>query len=350
MQLTTVGKPLLKAANQASQLEQAGAGDPVVAERLRKLKLVETLRKKKVPWDEVQKLVGISKATYHRWKKRLEEQDLAGLKPKSRKPRKLRRKVHWKPDVLIRIERLRKQNPTWGRWRIGQRLHREGYTLSERTVGRILSYLERSGRVEPVSAFLARNRKARLRRKSQRPYARRKPAEYTALRPGDLVQVDTLWVDLGDGTGLRQFTAVDTVSRWGTAGVYSRASAKTALDFLQQLVRRCPCVIRAIQVDGGSEFMAEFEEGCRVLGIELFVLPPRSPKLNGMVERLQRTFRDEFYTRALPLGIEAIQGELEGYLEHYNLHRPHMALGGLAPVEYLAKLQEVSVPLESQMC
>ncbi|RIH74119.1 hypothetical protein Mcate_02840 [Meiothermus taiwanensis] len=44
-----------------------------------------------------------------------------------------------------------------------------------------------------------------------------------------------------------------------------------------------------------------------------------------------------------------IQGELEGYLEHYNLHRPHMALGGLAPVEYLAKLQEVSVPLESQM-
>ncbi|WP_036197607.1 helix-turn-helix domain-containing protein, partial [Meiothermus taiwanensis] len=87
MQLTTVGKPLLKAANQASQLEQAGAGDPVVAERLRKLKLVETLRKKKVPWDEVQKLVGISKATYHRWKKRLEEQDLAGLKPKSRKPR-----------------------------------------------------------------------------------------------------------------------------------------------------------------------------------------------------------------------------------------------------------------------
>ena len=200
-----------------------------------------------------------------------------------------------------------------------------------------------------MSAFLARNRKARLRRKSQRPYARRKPAEYTALRPGDLVQVDTLWVDLGDGTGLRQFTAVDTVSRWGTAGVYSRASAKTALDFLQQLVRRCPCVIRAIQVDGGSEFMAEFEEGCRVLGIELFVLPPRSPKLNGMVERLQRTFRDEFYTRALPLGIEAIQGELEGYLEHYNLHRPHMALGGLAPVEYLAKLQEVSVPLESQM-
>jgi len=47
-----------------------------------------------------------------------------------------------------------------------------------------------------------------------------------------------------------------------------------------------------VQVDGGSEFYGDFEEACKELGIRLFALPPRSPKLNGVVERLNRTFRD----------------------------------------------------------
>ena len=80
------------------------------------------------------------------------------------------------------------------------------------------------------------------------------------------------------------------------------------------------------------------------------MLPPRSPKLNGHVERIQRTFRDEFYTRPLPTRVGEIQAELEDYLAYYNGHRPHMALEGLAPLEFLAKLQAESVPQESQMC
>jgi len=42
-----------------------------------------------------------------------------------------------------------------------------------------------------------------------------------------------------------------------------------------------PFTIRAIQVDGDSEFEAVFEEECLRRDIKLFVLPPRSPKLNG---------------------------------------------------------------------
>jgi hypothetical protein len=50
------------------------------------------------------------------------------------------------------IEALRKQNPTWGRWPIWLTLRKEGFALSERTVGRILAYLEGHGRVESVAA------------------------------------------------------------------------------------------------------------------------------------------------------------------------------------------------------
>ena len=43
--------------------------------------------------------------------------------------------------------------------------------------------------------------------------------------------------------------------------------------------------------------MAQFEDACRERGVKLFVLSPRSPKLNGHVERAQRTHKEEFYYR-----------------------------------------------------
>ncbi len=56
-----------------------------------------------------------------------------------------------------------------------------------------------------------------------------------------------------------------------------------------------PYKILSIQVDGGSEFMADFETACEQMKIPLIVLPPARPKYNGGVERGNRTFREEFY-------------------------------------------------------
>ena len=78
-------------------------------------------------------------------------------------------------------------------------------------------------------------------------------------------------------------------------GVYTRATAVVATSFLGQLRERMPFKVSAIEVDGGSEFHVQFEDACKELGIRLFVLPPRSPKLNGHVERAQRTRTEEFY-------------------------------------------------------
>ncbi|WP_337122329.1 helix-turn-helix domain-containing protein, partial [Staphylococcus aureus] len=139
----------------ARELQEAGAGDPTVQDRLRKLKQVEALRKYRVGWPEIEELLGISRATYYRWRKRLKEEGLAGLKPRSRRPQRLRRRIYWSSDLLIRVEALRKENPTWGRWPIWLTLRKEGFAVSERTVGRILAYLEGQGRIERVAGFLA---------------------------------------------------------------------------------------------------------------------------------------------------------------------------------------------------
>ena len=55
------------------------------------------------------------------------------------------------------------------------------------------------------------------------------------------------------------------------------------------LEKRIPFVVKAIQVVGGAEFEAIFEEECQKRGINLFILPLRLPKLNGAVERDHQT-------------------------------------------------------------
>jgi hypothetical protein len=50
-------------------------------------------------------------------------------------------------------------------------------------------------------------------------------------------------------------------------------------------------------VDGGTEFMADFEKECEILKVPLYVLPPSRPQYNGGVERGNRIFREEFYAR-----------------------------------------------------
>jgi Integrase core domain len=156
-------------------------------------------------------------------------------------------------------------------------LKRAGVPLSVSMIGRILRDLTRRNvLVEPISVRL------RPHARHARPYAIRKPKEYAAAAPGDLVQLDTMHLTPVPGVERRHFSAVDVVSRWSVTGVRATATAGTATDFLDEVLARFPFPIRAIQVDGGSEFMAEFEAACQERGITLFVLPPRSPSSTAM--------------------------------------------------------------------
>jgi transposase InsO family protein len=144
--------------------------------------------------------------------------------------------------------------------------------------------------------------------------------------------VDTLDLRPLPGVILKHFTARDVISRWDVLDVASRATAVTASRYLDALETRMPFPVRAIQVDGGSEFQAEFERECQKRGILLFVLPPRSPKLNGCVERAHRTHREEFYeVWDLDWTVGRLKPQLLAWEEVYNTVRPHQALGYKTP-------------------
>ena len=140
------------------------------------------------------------------------------------------------------------------------------------------------------------------------------------------------------GMVLKHFTARDVVSRWDVVEAHTRATANTSATFLNAVLDRMPFPVHAIQVDGGSEFQAGFEEACREQGIRLFVLPPRSPKLNGCVERAQRTHTEEFYeVNDFSLEMAPLNRELLAWERIYNTVRPHQALGYLTPHQFVTR-------------
>ena len=187
--------------------------------------------------------------------------------------------------------KLREGYPRWGKDKLVVLLSKQGYQVSTSMVGRIMRRLKDRGVLrEPVM-----NHVSSRRRGLKRPYAVRKPKDYQVAQPGDLIQLDTLDIRPLPGVVLKHFTARDIISRWDIIDVYSRATASTASHFPDKLQHRLPFTIRAIQVDGGSEFEAVLEEECQRRGIKLFVLPPRSPRLNGCVERAHRTHTEESY-------------------------------------------------------
>ncbi len=232
---------------------------------------------------------GISPQTFYRWKRRYNPRHLQSLEDHSHRPRHLRQPIY-STELVEAVLGLREEYPRWGKDKLVVLLREKGFSCSASTVGRIIGKLKERGVLkEPVPNHISARKRQR-----QRPYAIRKPKEYGISLAGDLVQLDTLDVRPLPGVLLKHFTAHDVISRWNTVSVYSRATASTATDFLDTLERRMPFPVKSIQVDGGAEFEAIFEEECQKRGIKLIVLPPRSPKLNGGVERAHRTHTESF--------------------------------------------------------
>lgn len=283
--------------------------------------------------------VGVSRATLYRWRKRAEA--------RSRRPHRVRAKT-WTSALVRAVEALRAEYPMWGKAKLGPLLRSEGFTVSNATVGRILASLVARGVVAP--APLLRRRPRAHRWSARRRFAVRLPRDLKPYRPGGLIQIDTLFVNIAPDKAIKHFTAYCPVAKWTVAKAFNRATAAAASAFLDKVIADMPFPIEAIQVDGGSEFKAEFEEACRQKGIRLYELPPKRPQINGAVERCNGSWRYEFYAcYDLPRSVEALNPVLDAFQHLYNHRRPHGALAGLTPAQYLKQHRANETP-QSHMC
>ncbi len=91
----------------------------------------------------------------------------------------------------------------------------------------------------------------------------------------------------------------------------------------------------------GLEFLGEFNQHLKKENILHYFIYPRCPRINGVVERFNRTLQEEFVNSHLHLIHQQslFNEKLKQYLLYYDNERPHESLAMKSPMEYLINFQ-----------
>jgi transposase InsO family protein len=266
---------------------------------------------------------GISRQAYYTWYRRYEADGVDGLRDRSKRPLVSPRATH--VEVVGKIIYLR-QHYHFGPARIAMYLRRyHDVTISNSGVWRILKRLE-------LNRLPASQRYQRHDRRWKR---------YEKQLPGHRVQIDVKFIEPLPGSRKRkyyQFTAIDDCTRLRVLRIYPAVNQKTAIQFLDYLLQRLPFRVEVIQTDNGAEFGSAFHWHALDRGIGHVKIKPRTPRLNGKVERSHRIDAEEFYRLLDGVLIDdakVFNDKLQEWEDFYNYHRPHGALDGQTPYERL---------------
>ena len=255
---------------------------------------------------------GISRPTLRKWWRRYQEQGIEGLNNQSKRPKHIPSKkvLEQQENWILELRRERKL----GVRRIQSELERHhNYSLSLSTIQKVLQ----KHQVKPLQ-------KIRRHKEIKR---------YQCDIPGERVQMETCKI----GPGVYQYTAVDDCTRYKVVAIYSRVSTKNTLLFLEKLIEEMPFPIQRIQTDRGKEFFAyQVQETLMEWGIKFRPIRPRSPHLNGKVERAQRTDLEEFYS-TVDIHQPDLAERLQEWQHYYNWDRVHGSIG-TPPMDKFHKL------------
>jgi transposase InsO family protein len=77
--------------------------------------------------------------------------------------------------------------------------------------------------------------------------------------------------------------------------IYDVCNQKSAISFVDEVIRRLPFRVLVIQTDNGAEFQSNFHWHLEQQDIRHVYIRPKTPRLNGKVERSHRVDEQEFY-------------------------------------------------------
>jgi putative transposase len=303
----------------------------IVWERKEKIDKYDLLKKEGCSEKAIFEVLNTSRASIFRWKKQYKIFGLIGLEKESTRPNNVRKST-WTKEIENRIYHLRKKYTVWGKAKIAiayKRQYQEKISVS--MVGRIIDKLIRLDKIPAVKFLLYKEIKQN---RVFKGHAKRWTRDMKATKPGELMQFDHMTVQVPGHGQLKHFSAICPVTKIAVEKVYKEANSRNGADFLRYVISQLPFPIISIQVDGGGEFMKDFESLCEKLAIPLWVLPPKSPEYNCNVERGNGTFKYEFYAQHdIVRSFDLLQKDLQKFVGFYNRERPHHGVGLLTPYE-----------------
>ena len=313
--------------------------DKIIKNKLGLLNLAEELGNV----SQACRLFGYSRDSFYRFKELRDEGGEEALRELSR--RKPNRKNRVPEAVEAAAVQIAFEFPAYGQVRASNELRKRGIIISPggmrsvwqrhnlETFKKRLKSLE--NRIAAEEGLVLTGEQVTALEKAQTEKVAR--SEIETHHPGYLLSQDTYYVGTIKGVGrIYQQTVIDTFSKNAFAKLYDRKNALVAADTLNDKVvpfydqHEVP-VLRML-TDRGTEYCGrrenhEYQLYLAIEDIDHTKTKAKSPQTNGICERFHRTIQEEFYAVAfrkkIYRSIEALQIDLDHWLNWYNTKRTH---------------------------
>jgi transposase InsO family protein len=296
-----------------------------------------------MPVAHVAKAMGISRQCAHRWVVRFDTEGDAGLEDRSSRPRRMPTRTS--PEIEALVLAARREHRRGQDW-LGAELG-----VAPRTVSRILRRhdVPHLATCDPMTGEVIRASKTTA-------------VRYERDTPGELVHMDVKKIGrIPDGGGWRAHgrdmgstwakkkarigydyvhSVVDDHSRFAYSEILpDERGATCAAFFARALGHFAHAGIRvaAVMTDNAWNYThsASFASLLTLENIDHVLIRPHCPWQNGKVERYNRTLQTEWAYRHVFTTNNERSAALAPWLDSYNTHRRHSALGGLPPISRL---------------
>lgn len=299
------------------------------------------------------KMMGFSRDTFYRYQQAVESGGVEQLIDKSKRVPNFKNRTD--SFVEKRICELAIEYPAYGQTRISNELRKEGITFSHagvrsvwlrnglETMKKRLMALEEKVAKEGI-VLTERQLEALERKKEEQQII----GEIETEHPGYLGSQDTFYVGTLKGVGrVYQQSFVDTYSKIAKCKLYNMKTPLTAADCLNDKVlpflEQYDVPLLRILTDRGTEYCGkethDYQLFLAINDIDHTKTKAKHPQTNGIVERFHRTILSEFYRIAfrkkIYSSIEALQSDLDEWVDFYNTKRPHQGkvCRGKTPME-----------------
>lgn len=231
--------------------------------------------------------------------------------------------------VIDAINKAMEKRPRWGFWKCFDRLRQDGHGWNHKRVYRVYCSMRLNLKRKARWRLLARERQPLL-----------ASTEHNRVWALDFIR-DTLY----DGRPFRTLNVIDEGNREALRVECDTSIPSSSVVRVMYQLIEVYGKPEAIRLDNGPELTAElFVDWSERHGVKLLFIQPGKPNQNALIERFNRSFRQEVRDAWLFNAVREVQAAADDWLIEYNEYRPHDSLGSVPPAVFKPRVfnKEVS--------